>query len=203
MNSFLLLIMLLPLSARFALEVPVFLLFNVLVITGTLFNRLVLRFRQEVLHTYATIFFVFFATILFKQLLTLFSPVLAMVLDLPFYVVLFCAVEVGRLLDLDGFRTLPLKTLVLEKSKASLKFSLTALAVALLRELLAYHSVSLPSPSGMVELPFFTTAGHPFSVFWASIPGCLVLFALLFAAKSFVMRNILRLAAHPLEVPHV
>jgi hypothetical protein len=188
-NSFLLLLMLLPAPARFSLQFPLFLLCNLLVISGTLFNRLMLHFHQEKVHNYGTVFFLFFATILFKQLLVLYSPVLALVLAVPLYPVLFCAMEVGGLLDIEEFAVTPLKDLVAAKARKSLQFSGAALGIALVRELLAFHAISVPSPAGMVELVFSPTPGHPFSIFWASIPGCLVLAALLGAASSFILHN--------------
>jgi hypothetical protein len=188
-HEFLLLVLLLPLPARFSLQIPVFLLFNLIVLSGTLFNRLMVRFHQEKIHTYGTVFFAVFVTVLSKQLLVLFSPVIALMLALPFFAVMFCAIEVGDLLDLNASSPPDIKTVLWAQLKKSLPFSTAALALALIRELLAYQSLSLPSPNGMIELAIPRSGLPTFSVFWASIPGCLVLFALLFALKSFIVHN--------------
>jgi hypothetical protein len=156
------------------------------------------RFHQEKIHTYGTIFFAVFVTIFFMQLLVLFSPVIALMLTLPLFVVMFCAIEVGDLLDINAsFRPgeLPgtgffvqIKNILLPQLKKSLAFSSVALVFALLREFLAFRSFSLPSPNGMIVFALPRSAPPTFSIFWASIPGCLVLFALFIALKSFILK---------------
>jgi hypothetical protein len=187
-HEFLLIILLLPVPARFSLQIPVFLLFNLIVLGGTLFNRLMVHFHQEKIHTYGTVFFAVFMTVLFKQLLVLFSPVIALMLALPLFAVMFCAIEVGDLLHPDASPPSDIKTILIAPLKKSLPFSSVALALALLREFLAFHSLSLPSPNGMIVLALPRSAPPIFSVFWASVPGCLVLLALLFALKAFILK---------------
>jgi hypothetical protein len=184
--------LIMPLPARFSLQIPVFLLFNVLVLSGTLFNRLMVRFHQEKIHTYGTIFFAVFVTLLFKRFLVLFSPVIALMLALPLFGVMFCAIKVGDLLDMDASSPsgVTRKKVLFTQMKKSLTFSSVALALALLREFLVFRSLSLPSPNGMIVLALPRSSTPTFSLFWASIPGCLVLFALLFALKSFILHTL-------------
>jgi hypothetical protein len=195
LQGILLLALLLPVPARFALGIVIFLLYNFIVLGCTLFTPLVIRLDMRGLYQFLMVFFVITLTLIFKQLVIFFSPVIAMILSLPFFVTAFCAFHNGGFSGLESANAPPrgLKARLGVKMRQSLVFSGFALGLSLIRELAAYGSVSFPTPQGMAELPLPMAGQWPTSFFWGSIPGTLVMGAILLALVFFVHNNFVTL----------
>jgi hypothetical protein len=191
LQGILLLALLLPVPARFALGIVIFLLYNFIVLGCTLFTPLVIRLNMKGLYQFLMVFFVITLTLIFKQLVIFFSPVIAMILSLPFFVTAFCAFHNGGFSALKSDDSPPpgLKAMLWAKMLQSLVFSGVALGLSLIRELAAYGSISFPTPWGMAELSLPMAGRWPTSLFWASIPGTLVMGAILLALIFFVYNN--------------
>jgi hypothetical protein len=185
--------LILPVPGRTACGIVLLLLFNITTCAGTLFYRVIIFLKLEQLYQILMIFFVLFVTIFYKQLITLFSPVLTLTLGISFYIASLCAYEI------TGFAGPPPKTIDTKKGlqqilaknmKQSLIFSVAAFSLFVIRELAGYGALSLPSPSGMVELVFPFSGVFTTSIFWASIPGTVISVAIILALAAFVYRKI-------------
>jgi hypothetical protein len=192
-NAILLLTLLLPVPARFSLQIVIFVLFNFVTITCVLWIRIIAFFKQEKSYALLMILFLLCVTIIYKQMIILYSPVIALILSLAFYVAAFCAYEVGGFANQDSGDPWDNKWLI-QKIRRSLIFSGIALGISLFREIICFGSISLPVPDGIAEmvLPF---AGKFLSAyFWASTPGMVVLAALFLALAFFVQGSLGRRA---------
>ena len=115
--------------------------------------------------------FIVFMTILFKQVLILFSPVIALTLSFCLYipalsVFLLASVFQGQA-NADGASFEP-----------ALLFSAFALLFFLLRDVLGYGTISLPVSNGIKESYLFNSYDTAFLSFFATIPGSLLVLVL-------------------------
>jgi hypothetical protein len=188
-----LLMLILPVPGRTACGIALLLLFNIIVCAGTLCYRAIVFLKLELLCQILMIFFVLFVTIFYKQLVTLFSPVLALTLGISFYITALCAYEITGFAGSvpETIRTKAgLREVLAENMKRSLIFSATAFVLFVIRELMGYGALSLPSPSGMMELVFPFSGVFTTSIFWASIPGAVMSASIILALATFVYRKI-------------
>jgi hypothetical protein len=159
--------------------------------------------KLEKLYQILMVFFLLFVAILFQQILILFSAVLALILGLALFVTVFCAYEIS---NFASFPTEAAQTnggirlLLTANMKRSLIVTVSVFAFFLVREIIGYGAISLPSPSGMVELvlPFSLTFAS--SILWTTIPGAVILSAIALSLAIFVYRKILRNSGGKLDV---
>jgi hypothetical protein len=74
--------------------------------------------------------------------------------------------------------------------RRSLYFSIAAFAFFLCREIIGYGAVSLPAPSGLVELVFPFSGVFQTAIFWATIPGAVMLTAIALALATLIYRKL-------------
>jgi hypothetical protein len=191
-----LLMLILPAPGRFSCGIVIVLLFNLIVCAGTLFSRAVVLLKLENLYQILMVFFLLCVTIFYRQLLILFSPVLALTLGITLFVTTLCAYEMGNFADfpVEQVQTKEgMRLLLSVNMRKSLTFSLPALGFFLLREIIGYGAISLPAPSGMIELVFPFSGVFVLSILWASIPGAIILTAAVLSFAIFVYRTILEI----------
>lgn len=177
--------MLVPVPGRFAYGiVMVFLLFS-LITLGTLFREFVSRFFDDDLKNVLIAVVLVSVCILVKQLVTLYSPLIALVLGISFFMPGMTPFVLGNLF-LKPRSSLGAE---LKSSFASCGiFSAFALLFFLARDILAYGTVSFPSSGGIFEVTLLSPQLIPEAAFfWASLPGALVLLLLCIASFSAVL----------------
>lgn len=184
-----LLMLILPVPGRLACGIVILLLFNLIVCAGALFYRMIFLLKLEKLHQIIMVFLVLCLTIFYKQLITLFSPVLALVLGNNFFIAAFCAYEInmfsGQPQKSIGTKE-GLRLTLTSNMRRSLFFSVSAFLFFFVREILGYGALSLPAPSGMIELTLPFSGVFATSLLWASTPGAVLLAGVALALSAFV-----------------
>jgi hypothetical protein len=190
-----LLMLILPVPGRLSCGIVILLLFNLIVCTGTLFSRTVFLLKLEKLYQILMVFFLLFVALLFQQLLILFSGVLALMLGLALFVTVLCAYEISNFADfpVEAARTKEgTLSLLTANMKRSLIVTVSVFAFFLVREIIGYGAISLPSPSGMIELVFPFSELFASSILWTTIPGAVILAAIMLSLAIFVYSKILK-----------
>lgn len=148
---------------------------NLLVLASVAFANFMQRFEFGNLQNVVTLSFVVFATVLFRQILILFSPVVALTLGFviflpPVSVFLFGNIFAEKMPQpFDALRQ-------------SLFFSVFAFVFFFLRDLLGFGTISFPAWNGIVEARLFDSRSTAFCSLFASVPGALLLIVLCMAA---------------------
>ena len=176
----------LPLPPCFAYGILAIIQIFLLVIAG-LFTKLLLERLDMKKQIPAIILFVLtIFTILYKQLLILYSPVMALTIGYSLYLICFSSYVLGNILDSVGFS--PWMHFLKALGRISL-FSAFTLVFFVVRDILAFGSISYPSKEGVKYIRLFKTGydGH----FFVSIPGTLIMLGLIFALFAFVNRKIM------------
>lgn len=155
---------------------------NLLVLASASFAAFVRRFEFGNLRKVVMLSFVIFATVLFRQILILFSPVIALTLG---FVIFLPPVSVFLFGNVFAERT-PYPS---DALRQSLVFSAFALVFFFLRELLGFGTISFPMPNGIGEARFFDSRSTAFCSLFASVPGALLLVVLCMAALLTVQRK--------------
>lgn len=155
---------------------------NLLVLASASFAAFVRRFEFGNLRKVVMLSFVIFATVLFRQILILFSPVIALTLG---FVIFLPPVSVFLFGNVFAERT-PYPS---DALRQSLVFSAFALVFFFLRDLLGFGTISFPMPNGIGEARFFDSHSTAFCSLFASVPGALLLVVLCMAALLTVQRK--------------
>lgn len=166
---------LVPVPGRFACGLILVIALNLFMFIGTIFRKIIYDVHLEDLQPVLIAIFLIFMGVIFKQLLILYSPILALTLGFVIYMEAISSFIVGSLYEVSN-NTMGQDIKI--NMTRSLKFSLIALIFFLLRDILGYGTITLPKTTGYITLNLFANAKFfvP-SVFLASIPGALVLVA--------------------------
>lgn len=175
------LVTLVPIAGRLYYGIPVIILINFLMLTTTLFDYGLCILKIDSLKKTYLMMFLVGMVLFFRQILIFYSPMVALGLGFMLYI------PIAEVLLLGDFFTEHKENLantLKQNMRASLIFSLYVFMFFLLREVIGYGTVSLPTPSGMfkVVFPSFFTLS-PF-IFFASIPGALVLIGLFYGIMT-------------------
>jgi hypothetical protein len=156
---------------RLAYGLPLIIELDILFFATKAFYSFVKKIEMGSLAEILALAFIVFMTILFKQVLILFSPVIALTLSFCLYipalsVFLLASVFQGQA-NADGASFEP-----------TLLFSAFALLFFLLRDVLGYGTISLPVSNGIKESYLFNSYDTAFLSFFATIPGSLLVLVL-------------------------
>lgn len=170
---------------RLAYGLPLIIELNLLMAATMIFHSFIKKLDMGSLSDILTVSFIVFLTILFKQLLTLFSPVITLTLS---YCVYIPALSVFLLASVFQSQPAPAEN----NYENTLWFSLFALVFFLLRDILGYGTISLPAPNGIKESYLFNSYDTAFLSFFATIPGALLILIL---CMSFLLTVQLKMNA--------
>ena len=154
---------------RLAYGLPLIAELNLLYIGAAAFNLLVKKLDLGDLQEILSLSFIVFAALLFKQLLILYSPVIALALGFSIFLPAASAFLLGGVFYGSG-------SSVLGDANTPLFFSAFAFLFFLARDILGYGTISLPIPNGIEEFVLFDSQSTAFLSFFASIPGALLIF---------------------------
>lgn len=178
--------MLVPVPGRFACGIVLVLGIYFFTILGTLFRKVIQKLALDDLQPVLIAIILVSTAVLYKLLLVLFSPVLALLLGFSIYLSAISSFMIGNLYD-KSFA--PLGTeFKLNMTKCS-QFAAYSLLFFLFRDIFGYGTITFPARTGMHVLKLYgqMQSTSP-SIFWASIPGALILTALLLVLFSYVSR---------------
>lgn len=178
--------MFVPAPPRFAYGIVLVLIANMVLLITIPIKVAIDYFK---IYRYRTVLLLLVAvtlTIFCYQILTLFSPIMALSVGFVVYLIPLSSYTMG-------FIFLEKTNSISEAYKKSLKsngiLSVFGLVFFLLREFLAFGSISFPGMNGIIvfNLPFDFLV--TFGFFWKSIPGALILLAGFLVILSLVYRR--------------
>ena len=176
--------LLVPVPGRLSYGLVLILEMNLLMLTGTLFCRFIHYLHFDALQDMLVAVFLIFMSVLFKQFIILYSPLVALTLGFQIYLPAVSSFILGNLYEAQ------MSSLLEDVKKNMLRsgeFSLFAFIMFLFRDLFGYGSISLPYPKGVLELIFIKDFKYSFiGAFWASIPGALMFTALVVILLSHI-----------------
>ena len=179
------LVMLVPVPGRLYYGIPVIMVLNLLMVLTTLFSKFMDFFKFYTLKPICILLMLVGITIFARQLLILYSPMIALTMGFIIYMPAIAVLMLGRFFDNRGMQ---LKIALSGNMRESGFFSIYAFVFFLLRDIVGYGTISFPIPSGIFKLELPTLSYFSPFTFWASIPGALVLSGLLLAALSFIRK---------------
>ncbi len=180
--------MLVPSPARFAYGLVMIVMLNILILVGTIFRKLVNNFfyddLQNVLITVLLISF----CILFKQVIVIYSPIIALTLGILFFMPVLTSFVLGNLYNKSEK---PLIDDLVANLSKSLAFSLYSLIFFAIRDIFGYGTLSFPIPEGIHAIKIFDNqTSSCVGIFFSSIPGGIILFTLMILLFSYTMKNL-------------
>ncbi|HAM79045.1 MAG TPA: hypothetical protein DCP61_07695 [Treponema sp.] len=178
--------LLVPSPGRFAYGILLLFMLNLLMLAGTLFKHLVKVLDLDELLPVLLAVFLMTVSVIFKQLLITLSPLAALTLGFIIYMPAVSSFLIGNLYSQNSDN---IKENLAVNLKESILFSIFALAVFLFRDIFGYGTISLPAASGLVEISLIKVREGGFypGIFWATIPGALVIIALSLAIYVHVI----------------
>ncbi|MEE3410970.1 MAG: hypothetical protein VZQ47_03745 [Treponema sp.] len=155
---------------RLAYGLPLIVELNILMAATRAFYSFVKKFDMGGVTDILAVSFIVFLTAAFKQLLILFSPVIALTLSFCIYIPALSVFLLASVFQAQGG----------EKNgfESTFWFSVFALVFFLLRDILGYGTLSLPVPNGIKESYLFNSYDTAFLSFFATIPGALLVLLL-------------------------
>ena len=153
---------------RLAYGLPLAVEMVLLSASAAAFNSFAKKLNLGALQEILSLCFIIFMAALYKQLLTLFSPVIALALGFAIYIPAASAFLLG------GIFSSPAPS-PLANARVSAKFSAFAILFFLLRDVLGYGTISFPAPGRIVEIFLFNAYDTAFLSFFATIPGALLM----------------------------
>ncbi|HBG66779.1 MAG TPA: hypothetical protein DDW78_09945 [Treponema sp.] len=180
--------MLVPFPGRLAYGIILVILLNLLMLSGTLFRRLVSLLSLDNLLSVLIAVLLVSEAVIFKQLLVLYSPLMALTLGFSLFLPAVSSFLIGSLYQPGAGQ---LYADILSNLKQSGLFSLYALFIFLVRDIFGYGTLSLPSRTGLVQLQVLPAKSGGIGMFWASVPGALLLCVLCIAGSALVHKKLL------------
>ncbi|MBQ9539657.1 MAG: hypothetical protein IJU95_10355 [Treponema sp.] len=174
--SFLLssLALLIPFPGRLAYGLVFVLLLNVQMLSIVFFRFLVKLVHLDDMLSVLTAAMLICESIIFKQILSLYSPIMALTLSFVIYLPAVSSFVISQL-NSSGDSQAPLEQ-ALHNMRLSLFFSILSLLFFLIRDLFGYGTISFPGRKALHCLYLLPqTEGAHIGCFLATIPGAILL----------------------------
>ncbi len=172
-------------AGRFAYGLILILEFNILLFSGFLFSGLVKKINIANLEYAVTLSSIIFAAVLYKLILVLICPVLALTLSFSIFMPAVSAFLIGNIF----YNSENQDVHFIDAVKMTGKFSIYALAFFLIRDVLGFGTFTFPAKNGIHELFIFDSTKSMFFSFFASVPGALMLVALTIVLLIFLQKK--------------
>ena len=172
-------------TGRFAYGLILILEFNILLCSGFLFSGLVKKINIANLDYAVTLSSIIFSAVLYKLILVLISPVLALTLSFSIFMPAVSAFLIGNIFYDSENQDIHF----IDAVKMTGKFSIYALVFFLLRDILGFGTFTFPSKNGIHEFFLFDSTKSMFFSFFASVPGALMLVALTIVLLVFLQKK--------------
>lgn len=179
---------LVPVPGRFGYGILLVLGINFLMLVATATGKLLDFISLDAMRPLCILVMLVCATVFFKQLVILYSPLCALTLGFVLYLPMMAVLMLGNCFENE---TLSLCDTLKQNMKDSAFFSLYALFFFLVRDIAGYGTITFPAPSGLMKLILPQIMKLSPGSFWATIPGGIVLAGLLLAGISLVKKKCL------------
>ncbi len=181
-----------PVQGRFVYGLVIVLEFLLLELVGTLVNSLVSKLKFEAIRSYFVMFILISTTILFRQILVITSSEIALVLGLVLY---FPLVSTYLFDSIFSETDLPLGSKLKENMLRSLIFSFVLLLFYFLRDFLGFGTFTFfGSAHKVYEKIILNPEKIGIFMFFASIPGALILVGVLIYLYIFIKNKVVAYA---------
>lgn len=179
---------LIPLPGRFAYGIIIVLMLYIFTTLGILFRKLSSMFFEYGLHSVLIAVMLISTSVLLRQILIMVSPFMAFVMGVNVYVPALTAFILGNLYRKTGLNLKDSLKLGLLKCNA---FSIFALVFFFIRDVFGYSTITFPCKNGLLEIFVFSRNSISFlGSFLASLPGGIVLLAILLALIASTMKKL-------------
>ncbi|MBQ0165981.1 MAG: hypothetical protein KBT02_02590 [Treponema sp.] len=176
-----------PVPARVAYGIIMLLIMNIVMFLGTTAKFLIRKLDIEELEPVCLLVFLYSITILCKQLLIMYSPLTALTLSFDLYLIPISSFILGYILTDKEMNP---KMLYKKNMSASGIFTGFALIFYIIREMLAFGSISLPVKKGIHVIKILSSQISDYTFFFATIPGAFVILSVLVAIFAFIERHV-------------
>lgn len=176
-----------PVPARFGWGITMLFIMNIVMLLGTTAKFLIRKLDIQELEPVCLLIFLYAVTIFCKQMLILYSPIAALTLSFTMYLIPISPFILGYILTDKEMNP---KVLYAKNMSASGIFTGYALFFYLIRELLAFGSISFPVRKGIHVIKIIKGIQPDFTFFFATIPGAFVILAILTAIFAFIERHV-------------
>ena len=181
---------------RFAYGLILVIQMCLLMFFGTLFRSLIRVLKMEKMSSTIMLSFLIFFTIFFRQILILLMPVAALQLGFLMYLLTVSTFITAFLFDSD---VLPLvEELKLNMFQVML-FSIFGLLFPLFRDIIGYGTITMISSKGVIEKVLFDKYDVSILSFVASIPGALILAAVILVFYTLLLKKVIIIKKAGLE----
>lgn len=157
-----------------------------LIFFGFLFSFVTKKVNLHDMNPVITAIGLVFSTILYKQLVMCFFPLIALQMSFVFYLPAATSYIVGIVFKNVNTST---KLSLIQNIKIVSIFSVFAIIFYLIRDIFGYGTLTFPSSSGLVEKTLFDINSFSWGIFFASIPGALVLVSVSILIFVFVQNK--------------
>ena len=166
--------LLIPFPGRLAYGIILIILLNIQMLTVPFFRNLVEFLKLDDLLSVLTAVMLLCESIVFNQLLSLYSPLMALTLSFVIYLPAVSSFIISHLYPLDP--SIDRLGELRNNMKYSLTFSVFAFIFFLIRDIIGYGTITFPGRKELVciSLPALDEGIHV-GVFLASIPGAVLL----------------------------
>jgi hypothetical protein len=164
--------MLIPVPGRFAYGILLVIVFNLVLISGTLFLDVVKKFANNNLQTVIMAAFLIGVSVFIRGIFIFLFPVIVLQLGVLLY---FPALSVFVISAMHNKEEKDLKANLMQNIASGSIYSLLALLFMFFRDILGYGCISIPVLNGIAEIRFINTAKIPVMCFFASLPGTITL----------------------------
>lgn len=180
--------MFVPIPGRLCYVTVLLVLMYLQTVLGILFRNFCARFVSEGLQNVISVVFIVFLTVLFRQAIIAFSPIVAFTLGICFYMPSISAFVLGNIYNKNEYT---LTEHVVSVSIKSLVFSIYAVLFFLVREIFSYGTISLPKAGGILEIQVVQDTSKIFAgSILASVPGALFLIVFISSLIRFVLNKL-------------
>lgn len=180
--------MIIPTNGRFAYGLTLVFELFFLVLFTNLLQSLIKKIKFTEFIKPFTFFFVFVLTVLYEQLIGLFSPFIALTLGFNFYLTALATIPTIFFTS-DYIIDLSLGNRLKKTLKQVLLYSLFALFFFLLRDIISFGTVTLPTSYSLLEIKIIKPLFDNNSFFWNSIPFALILLSVIYAIACYINRK--------------
>lgn len=157
-----------------------------LIITGFLFSFILKRFQLNEMNSIITVIGLVFSTVLYKQIIMLLFPIIALQLSFVFYLPAVTSYMIGIVYKNVNSST---KISLVENLKITMFFTILALIFYLLRDVIGYGTITIPSAYGISEYAVFPPDFFSCGILFTSIPGSLVLVSVAILVFVFIQNK--------------
>jgi hypothetical protein len=179
---------LIPAPARFAYGIILLVELNFLVLSGILPQSMIKHFKVNEFSKPLYFIFLISFVIVFRQLISLYSPLISNTLYFNFYLTAIASFPMILFTD-EEITEMPLKRRLTLGLKNSFKYTVFGLLYFLFRDLISFGTITLPGRHQIIEYVIFKKLFESNSFFWNSIPFGLILLAMFLALTTFIQKK--------------